>query len=315
MLAEIIENDESQRRQYIDAEAVFNELRRVRQQAAQVRGGMMWREVAGTTYLIRTSTKGAQKSLGARSAQTNKIYEDFVSRKEAVTDRLRTIKEEFQRQRRLNKALRVGRVPTLVVDVLNALDDAGLAEHFMVVGTHALYAYESACGVRLTPQAMATRDIDLLFDTRKQLRFFSRMRQSEASLLGILRKADKSFERLDDQMETARNSAGFEVDIIRRVKKGDDPHPLRLSDDEEDIWAVQASTAERILNVPRFNQMVVSTAGDMAMMQTMHPLDFAAVKRSLAARPDRDPLKRGKDEHQARLVEALVTTYLPQYQR
>jgi len=315
MSSEIIENDESQKRQYIDAEAVFKELLRVKKQSAQVRGGMMWRDVSGTRYLVRTSVKGRQKSLGPESEETRKLYESFVQRKSQAAERLKNIKAEYDRQRRLNKALRVGRVPNVVVDVLNAIENAGLSEHFMVVGTHALHAYESACGVRLAPGAMATRDIDLLFDTRKHLRFFSRMRESEASLLGILRKADKSFERLDDQKETARNSTGFEVDIIRRVAKGDDPHPLRLSDSEDDIWAVQASTAERILNAQRFTQMVVSTTGQMAMMQTMHPLDFVAVKRVLAAKPDRDPLKRSKDLLQADLVEGLVANYLPQYER
>lgn len=126
---------------------------------------------------------------------------------------------------------------------------------------------------------------------------------------------DKSFERLGDQMETARNSTGFEVDVIRRVAKDDDPHPLRLSDSEDDIWAAQASTAERILNAPRFDQMVVSTAGDMAMMHTMHPLDFAAVKQTLATMPNRDPLKSSKDALQAELVRTLVANYMPQYER
>lgn len=315
MTTEIIENDESQNRQYIDAEAVFKELRRVKQQVVQVRGTMLWRETAGTRYLIRTNVKGAQRSLGPESAETRTAYESFVQRKAAAMARLKDIREAYDQQRRLNKALRVGRVPNVVVDVLNAIEDAAIGEHFMVIGTHALHAYESACGVRLAPGAMATRDIDLLFDTRKQLRFFSRMRESEASLLGILRKADRSFERLDDQKETARNSKGFEVDIIRRVAKGGDPHPLRLSDSEDDMWAVQASTAERILNAPRFSQMVVSTTGEMAMMQTMHPLDFVAVKRSLAAMADRDPLKRSKDEHQAQLVETLLANYMPQYAR
>ncbi|RRH83713.1 hypothetical protein EH244_24945 [Variovorax beijingensis] len=68
------------------------------------------------------------------------------------------------------------------------------------------------------------------------------MKESELSLLGLLRKADKSFERLEDQKETVRNATGFEVDVIRRVAKDGDPHPLRMSDDEDDIWAVQAST-------------------------------------------------------------------------
>ena len=38
----------------------------------------------------------------------------------------------------------------------------------------------------------------------------------------------------------------------------------------------------------------------------------AAFKRWLAARPDRDPLKRSRDELQADTVERLVDEYLPQ---
>ncbi|MET0310629.1 MAG: hypothetical protein ABW051_01125 [Burkholderiaceae bacterium] len=40
-------------------------------------------------------------------------------------------------------------------------------------------------------------------------------------------------------MQTAVNDAGFEVDIIRRQAGAHDPHPLRMSDDENDLWADQ----------------------------------------------------------------------------
>jgi len=314
-MSNILESSESQKRQYIDAESVFSEFRRLKKEAEQFRGGMIWREISGHRYLIRTSAKGAQKSLGPASEATTRMFERFVQRKAALAERLASIEKSLEEQRRLNRALRVGRVPSIVVAVLNVLDKAGLSEHFTVVGTHALYAYESACGVRFVPQAMATRDIDLLFDTRKHLAFFSRLKASEVSFLGLLRKADKSFERLEDQKETVRNATGFEVDVIRRVAQDGDPHPLRMSDDEDDVWAVQASTGERILNAPRFSQMVVSTTGEMALMHTMHPADFVSVKRALANYPNRDPLKRSKDALQADLVETLIRDCMPQYDR
>ena len=314
-MAGTIENSESQKRQYIDAESVFDELRRVRAQAAQTRGGMIWREISGGKYLIRTSPRGAHKSLGRESDETLEIYKDFIDQKAAIAERLATIEKAADEQRRLNRALRVGRVPTVVVDVLNALDDAGLAEHFTVVGTHSMYAYESASGVRFAPAAMATRDIDLLFDTRKRVAFFSRMKEADASFIGLLKKADKSFVRLEDRKETARNASGFEVDVIRRIAKDGDPHPLRMSDDEDDVWAVQASTGDRILGSPRFSQMVVATNGEMAVMNTMHPMDFVKIKRALGNYPTRDPLKRTKDILQADLVEELVHSHMPQYLR
>lgn len=309
-----IESSESQKRQYIDAESVFDELLRVRKEAAQTRGGMIWREISGGRYLIRTSPKGAHKSLGPESEETLKIHANFTQRKAQSAQRLATIEQAAEEQRRLNRALRVGRVPPVVVDVLNALDTAGLAEHFTVVGTHALYAYESACGVRFAPAAMATRDIDLLFDTRKHLAFFSRMKEADASFVGLLKKVDKTFERLEHRKETVRNAAGFEVDVIRRMAKDGDPHPLRLSGDEDDVWAVQASTGDRIHGSPRFSQMVVATTGAMALMHTMHPLDFVKIKRTLGTNPARAPLKRTKDLLQADLVEELVHSHMPQLQ-
>lgn len=253
--------------------------------------------------------------MGAESPETLKIYKDFTDRKVAVAERIASIEKAADEQRRLNRALRVGRVPPVVVDVLNALDAAGLAEHFTVVDTHSLYAYESACGVRFVPAAMATRDIDLLFDTRRRVAFFSRMKEADASFLGLLKKADKTFVRLEDRKETARNASGFEVDVIRRMAKGGDPHPLRMSDDEDDVWAVQASIGDRILGSPRFSQMVVATNGEMAVMNTMHPMDFVKIKRALGNYPTRDPLKRSKDLLQADLVEELVHSHMPQYLR
>jgi hypothetical protein len=105
----------------------------------------------------------------------------------------------------MNKALRVGRVPSVVVNTLNALEACGIADHFLTVGTHALYAYESVCGVRLMPQAMATQDIDLLFDTRKRISFMSQMQRLDSSFLGALQKADASFRVKWDQKQTAIN--------------------------------------------------------------------------------------------------------------
>ena len=63
----------------------------------------------------------------------------------------------------------------------------------------------------------------------------------------------------------------------------------------------------------RVRKEVVATNGEMALMHTMHPLDFVKIKRTLAASPTRDPLKVSKDRLQADLVEELVRTHLPQY--
>jgi hypothetical protein len=303
----------AQTRQYIDAETVFLELRRARLEAAEVRGSMFWRTQNDRQFLVRESSGGAQKSLGLLSPETQAIFERFKARKAAATSRLAALTSAATDQQRLNKALRVGRVPNIVVKTLNALEAAGLEEHFLTIGTHALYAFESACGVRCLPGALATQDIDLLFDSRKRMAFVSQMKRLDSSFIGALRKADPSFRVMQDQKQTAINDTGFEVDVIRRMAIDGDPHPFRMSDDENDMWAVQVEGANRMLSAHKFSQVVVAETGHMAVMHTMDPPTFVAIKRMISKAPGRDPKKRLKDALQADLVEQLMQTHMPQY--
>jgi len=288
-----LDQSESQKRQFIDAETVFLAVAKAKKAAGEVRGSMLWRELRGKSTLIRTSANSAQKSLGPRSEETEAMYASFMARKKSAEERLKALKAQLATQQRLNRALRVGRVPNVVVGVLNALESMGVQENFMVVGTHALYAYETAAGVRIAEEAMATRDVDMLFDTRKHIAFFTAMKKLDSSLIGVLRKVDPSFEVVDDQLYTARNQDGFEVDIIRRAAKDTDPHPLQ--------------------SARRMDQVVVGTSGEMALMRTIPPLDFARIKFDLSKQTGRDPNKSGKDALQSRIVTELVNEYLPQF--
>ena len=312
-MSPLLELQPNQTRQYIDAETVFLELRRARAESAEVRGSMFWRTQGHTDYLIRESAGGAQKSLGPRSPETQAIHDRFKHRKGEASSRLAALTVSAHHQQRLNKALRVGRVPNIVVKTLNALEAAGLQDHFMTIGTHALYAFESACGVRFIPDALATQDLDLLFDSRKRLSFVSHMRRMDSSFIGALQKVDPSFRVMPDQKQTAINDAGFEIDVIRRTAKDLAPHPFRMSADENDLWAVQVDGTEKMLSAPRFSQVVVAETGHMAVMNTMNPVTFVAVKRKIAAAQSRDPKKRLKDVLQADLVEGLIKTHMPQF--
>ena len=312
-MSTLLELQPAQTRQYIDAESVFLELRRAKAEALELRGSMFWKKEAGKEYLIRESSGGGQKSLGPRTEETEAIHAKFTARKEAATSRLTTLQAAAIDQQRLNKALRVGRVPNIVVKVLNALEAAGLDRHFMTIGTHALYAYESACGVRVMPELLATQDIDLLFDSRKRIAFAHQLKRVDSSFLGALQKADPTFRTRSDQKQTAVNSAGFEIDVIRRVAVDGDPHPFRMSENEDDLWAVQVEGAPKMLDSRKYSQVVVAETGHMAVMNTMDPIAFVAIKRMISASPTRDPKKRLKDSLQADLVAHLIDTRMPQY--
>ncbi len=302
------------RRQYIDAQSAFSAWEDAFKEMLNVRGSMRWKNQNGTDYLIRVSTTGNNKSLGPRSGETEKIHDNFVARKIAAQQRFRDLTETLERQQRMNRALFVGRAPRILVDILNRLYKEGLSEFFTVVGTHALYAYEARAGVLFgETEAMATQDIDLLLDVRKRISFVTRMRHAATSMLKLIQKVDPSFRLREDQKYTAVNSRGFEVDIIRREPKDGDPHPMRLTDDEDDeFYVVPARNAGILLDGPPFSAIIVSASGHMARMNTISPLTFIQFKRWMAEQADRDTMKRSRDLLQANLVEELVSEYLPQ---
>jgi hypothetical protein len=193
-----------------------------------------------------------------------------------------------------------------------------VAAAFHVVGTHALYAYEAAAGVHLEAGIVATRDIDLLWDVRKRMRFWSQMERLDTTFLGLLKQVDKTFSLRTGQLYTAVNDEGFEVDILRRMAEQDDPHPIKLGrrskgeealtkpDDAEDFSVVQALRAGILLDKPSFDAVIVDRSGGMAVMRTVAPEVFVKFKKWLSGLRDREPVKRQRDAAQAKAVEELI---------
>lgn len=116
-----------------------------------------------------------------------------------------------------------------------------------------------------------------------------------------------------DQKQTAINNTGFEVDVIRRMTFDSDPHSFKMSEFEDDLWAVQVSDGNRMLGAKRFSQVIVADSGHMAVMNTIDPKMFVSLKTKLSDSPSRDPKKRPKDALQATLVQNLIYEYMPQY--
>ena len=299
-------------RQYIDAVSVFEEHQRVWAQAQKFAGSMYWKTESGYTYLVKTKPHSRlQERLGPRNAQTELAFEQYTSQKARIEERLRSLRESLLEMQRMNKALRVGRVPNLVVNILQRIHEAGLAQHFTVVGTHALYAYETAAGVRLAPSALATQDVDLLWDARRKVKFMADMTAQGLSIIQVLQRADPTFVRKESHNETAINARGFQVDFLRRQTEADDPHPFRFSDQEDDLWPVQAMRASVLKSAPRFTQVVVSSNGSMAYMHTISPQVFVEFKQWLASQAQyREPIKQRRDQLQADIVQHLLASGL-----
>jgi hypothetical protein len=303
--------------QYINSRNVFEELERTRRQLLDFRGTMFWKHQEGRPqdYLIRATSRNSQKSLGARSAQTEAMYTKFTQAKAQTQARVKDLEKELARCEARNRGYEVGRTPELIVKILAQVAAQGLAEHLTVIGSHALYAFESAGFVRIEQALLQTNDVDFLWDNRKRLSFEVREGLSEKGILGMLQKVDATFALHAERMFTAVNSKGFEVDLVRRKAKDSaekqDRARRRPSEVDEDFWPSEITTGEWLLSAPRFSAMVVSASGKMARMNTVDPRAFALAKMYLADKPTREPGKKMKDHSQAMVVHRLIQEYLP----
>ena len=293
-------------RQYINARQSFAAYEQAKVRALTYRGGMVWKTVKGRDYLVRTTTKSAQTSLGVRSDTTEAIYLKFTESKAVVQESVRGLKAALVRHQRLNRALRIGRTPNIIIDVLAALESAGMADYFTVVGTNALHAYETAASGLL-----ATQDFDLLWDNRKKLSLVLQGGPLVDGMIGLLKKVDRTFVIREDQKYTAVNKDGYEVDLIRR---NSDVNPARFSSLEyDDFWVLKARNADWLLSAPKFKAMVVGVNGQMAYMNTVDPRAFALFKLWMAEQNDREYGKKLRDAAQAKAVVSLINERLPHF--
>ncbi|MDN7993673.1 GSU2403 family nucleotidyltransferase fold protein [Burkholderia orbicola] len=294
-------------RQAIDSSAVFSEFCRTKAEASKYAGGMYWKTQGPYEYLVKTSGRNRQKRIGPRSPETEQAYEAFISGRAEIKARLADLQAAVIEAERVNRALRVGRAPAIVVDILRAIERVGLSSYFTVVGTHALYAYEAAAGVRLAQGALATEDVDLLWDAKKHLRLLTDTECPDVSMLSILRRVDKSFRRKGEHLETAINGKGFEVDFLPQPSHDPVPYPGRPFACEEDQWLVQSPLAQILASAPRFEQVVVATTGKMARMSTIDPEVFIDYKTWMAKEAEnRHPRMRRRDQLQADIVWTLM---------
>ena len=310
---EILDLSEDLIRQYIDARQSYVALEQAKLKAAEYRGGMIWKEVSGRDYLVRTTTRGTQTGLGVRSADTESIHLKFTSGKLRAEEMRAGLKAAVTKHTRLNRALRVGRTPNIIIDILQSLNESGLADKFTVVGTNAIYAYETAAAARIEEDHLATRDVDFLWDNRKKLSLAVQEGPLSNGMIGFLKKIDPSFVIRDDQKYTAVNKYGYEVDIIRRMGQGSTDDPARITSTDEDFWVVKARNSDWLLSAPKFSEIVVGVNGQIARMNTVDPRAFVLFKLWMSQRPDRERGKAIRDKSQARIVLELINSRLPQF--
>lgn len=277
--------------------------------AGSYRYGMKWVTSKGRQYLVRLhDSRGNGKSLGPRNEQTEALYHDFVEGKARAGERLKGLSERMERQVRLNRAARLGRLPRVVGSILLRMAAEDLRDDFCVIGTHAIYAYEALAGVRCRMDLLASGDIDLLYDARRKVSIAT-AKLAGRGLLGLLQRTDRRFQALPGERFRAANNDGFMVDLVTPARDMRDPAPITFG--QSDLVAVEVPNLHWLVNAPKVSVIAISSDGRPVMMRVPDPRAFALHKAWLCVQPDREPLKRPRDQAQAVLVASLVLEYLP----
>ncbi len=302
---------DQQRLFLIESEQILTAWREARRQKQAHQYGMKWVRAADHEYLVRLrDARGNGKSLGPRSPETEQIYAAFTAGKQRADERFTALSAALKQQTRLNRAVRLGRLPTLIGRILHTLDQTRAEHYFTVIGTYALYAYETMAAVQFSMDLLASGDVDLLYDPRKPLALTAEKLDAQG-LLGLLRKVDQSFAVIAAQPFRAVNQEGFMVDLVIPPEGMRVNRPVRFA--EEDLVAAEVPSLQWLLNSPRVEATVIAADGKPVLMRSPDPRAFAIHKAWLSSQPDREPVKKGRDLSQARLTLQLLLEYLPQY--
>jgi hypothetical protein len=313
---EFQELNNDQRREAVNTRQRYAAYQEAQAKADAYRGSMVWNTIKDHQYLVRSSYDKSgirrQSSIGLRSPELEKIKLEYERGRAEAKSRLKEIRTVIDRQAAINRAVGLARVPLVGAKIIRALDNTGmLGSGIRVLGTNAIYAYEAVAGVQIDPGLTTTEDIDLLFDSRGGLTFVATEDISERSLLHVLQKVDHSFKK-SNQTFRAVNRDGYLVDLIKPMrtppwtadhgKIGADPSDLIAAEIEGLAWHESA---------PSFEAVAVDEKGEPLRIVATDPRVWAAHKLWLSKRSDRDPIKRKRDEAQARTIAQLVAKYLP----
>jgi hypothetical protein len=300
-------------RQIIDTEQTFaawNDARR--EHDARFSGSMSWKRVGKYEYLYR-KTRRKWSSLGPRDAETEALYLHFLKGRVEAKKRVSALAQRLNELAPVNRAMRIGRMPSIAARILNALSDAGLFKSSIeVVGTNALFAYERLAGVQFNDGQLATGDIDLLFDARASLSLLSED-VATTGVLGLLHKVDRSFARSGKKHFWATNESGYMVDLITPMPKNrmTSGGATRIGRSEDDLTAVEIEGLVWLVNSPKVEAIVIDERGFPVTVVCPDPRAFAAHKLWLSERSDRDALRRRRDKSQAELLIRVITARLP----
>lgn len=272
---------------------------------------MLWQKHKdGYELLAKEHLKSKKRYyLGRRDKVTEKNREDFEAAKIKIKHRLANLKEKMQKIVKLNKLEGIIRAPKELISIFSKINELGLDDKVIAIGTNSLYAYEARCGVMIEEEHLATRDIDLLNRKDKGISFIFSEMMSTKKAIELLNSIDKTFIKSKEVPYRFINDDGVWIEFI---------NPLSDSVRQEsfknnlfgDVVPLAMNGMQWLQNSRLRKELIIGENGRCAFITTIHPLEFAIYKNWLSKQEDRDYQKHIRDLQQSKLVTTLIQDYM-----
>jgi hypothetical protein len=220
--------------------------------------------------------------------------------------RLKIAKDHLAEHARFCKAARINRVPRPVAAIIRAFREKAPSGQLLVVGAHALYAYEALSGVQFLPAVIETQNLDVMWDSSAGPIAAVEGKNSAVAMptkIEILRSVDETYTQSKERHFQVHNAAGFSVDFLEAGN-------AVPSNSSGRIAPVVAAGLDA-LSAATVSEIVIDQDGMPFEIRAPDPRLFAAHKRWLSDRPDRRPGARDHDRSQSEAVADVIVTRKP----
>ena len=302
------QRDDAQIKQFHNAKMLYETyLQTLKSFNLSYRYKMVWQKHKDGYELLAKVELGSGKReyLGRRDEKSERLKEEFKASKIKMKEKLASLKQKLSKNAKLNKLEGIARAPKELVDIFIKVNELGLDDKLIAIGTNALYAYESKCGLVIEQEHLATRDIDLLNRKDKGISFIFKELKLSRDAIDFLQSIDKSFKKSEEAPYRFINDDGVWVELINPVSNSIKQENYK-DNLFSDVIPLAMDGMQWLENSRLFKETIISENGKCANITTVHPLEFAIYKQWLSKQEERDYQKHIRDQHQSKLVTQLI---------
>ncbi len=303
-----IEYNNDQRKAYSNTELTYTTyLELFHKYNKSFRYKMGYNTADNKEYLYRECYDTKKRiSLGRRSEETELIIKKFKEQKQELKESLKKYKELLKKQLRICRFEKISRVPAVLANLLRAINEYGLDDKVIIIGTNALYSYEARCGVFMEDEHLATYDIDIFNKRETKISVALKNKLPQKTLKAILQETDKSFSKSNEAPYRFFNNDGVVVEIITPMTNKE-----TAQDEFSGVLNLEIEGIKWLRSSELYKVMVVGENGICANMTTIKPLEYAVYKYWLGKHERKDYMKRERDMSQSILITRLINEYMP----